>query len=199
MATSTIDIGTLLPATLTAPGLSEREFLDLCQQFPDARLEYEADGTVLIMPPTDPDSGMRLAAIIYQLKAWSLRVGKGNVVGCDAGFFLPGGSRRSPDAAWFDANRWNAAKVRGLSFPTFAPDFVIELRSPHDRLPALTRKMQEYIDSGVKLGWMIDPQRRTVSIYRPGQAPVILANPTEVAGEGPVEGFVLPLAEIFQP
>lgn len=66
-------------------------------------------------------------------------------------------------------------------------------------MPALTRKMQEYIDNGVKLGWMIDPQRRTVSIYRLGQARVILANPTEVAGEGPVEGFVLSLAEVFQP
>ena len=199
MATSTFDIGTLLPATLTAPGLNEREFLDLCRQFPDATLEYEPDGTVLIMPPTDPESGMRLAAIIYQLKDWSLRLGKGNVVGSDAGFFLPGGSRRSPDAAWFDSNRWKAAKVRGLSFPVFAPDFVIELRSPYDRLAPQARKMQEYIDNGVKLGWLIDPQNRTVTVYRPGEAPTVLANPAEVAGEGPVEGFVLSLAEIFQP
>ena len=199
MATSTFDIGTLLPATLTAPGLNEREFLDLCRQFPDATLEYEPDGTVLIMPPTDPESGMRLAVIICELMNWSRRIGKGSVVGSDAGFFLPGGSRRSPDAAWFDSNRWKAAKVRGLSFPVFAPDFVIELRSPYDRLAPQARKMQEYIENGVKLGWLIDPQNRTVTVYRPGEAPTVLANPAEVAGEGPVEGFVLSLAEIFQP
>ena len=179
--------------------MSERGFLDLCQQFPDATLEYEPDGTVLIMPPTDPESGMRLAAIIYQLKGWSRQLGNGNVVGSAAGFFLPGGSRRSPDAAWFDSNRWKAAKVQGLSFPTFAPDFVIELRSPYDRLAPQARKMQEYIENGVKLGWLIDPQNRTVTVYRPGEAPTVLANPAEVAGEGPVEGFVLSLAEIFQP
>jgi Uma2 family endonuclease len=197
VATSAFEIiESMLPATLTAPGLSEREFLELCEKFPDATLEYEADGTVLIMPPTDPKTGVRSNRIAFKLTSWAERTG-GLVVGPDTGFFLPGGSRRLPDAAWFNESRWNAAQTPGTKFPPFAPDFVIELRSPTDRLSQLARKMREYVDNGVQLAWLIDPQNRTVSIYRPGAEPALLVDPTEVRGEGPVEGFVLPLTEIF--
>jgi len=189
-------IESMLPATLTAPGMSEREFLDLCDKFPDATLEYEADGTVLIMPPTDPKTGFRSNRIAFELTRWAEQAG-GLVVGPDTGFFLPGGSRRSPDAAWVNERRWNAAQTPGTRFPPFAPDFVIELRSPTDRLSALNAKMREYIDNGVQLGWLIDPQNRTVSIFRAGTEPTVLSDSIEVHGEGPVEGFVLPLAKIF--
>ncbi|MEI9900561.1 MAG: Uma2 family endonuclease [Hyphomicrobium sp.] len=86
-----------------------------------------------------------------------------------AGFFLPDGARRSPDACWFDAARWEAAKTPGTRFPVFAPEFVIEVRSPGDRLPVLQAKMEEYIANGVQLGWLIDPSARAVTIYRPGR------------------------------
>ena len=197
MATSIVDIESMLPATLTVPGMGEREFLELCEKFPDATLEYEADGTVLIMPPTDPESSARLVTITSELKNWSRRMRKGIVTGSDGGFFLRDGSRRSPDAAWFDDKRWRAAKVPGTRFPSFAPDFVIELRSPGDRVAPLARKMRQYKDNGVQLGWLIDPQNRTVTIYRPDSEPVVLTNPNEVIGDGPVQGFVLPLKEIF--
>ena len=197
VATSTFDIERMLPATLTFPDMSEQEFLDLCDKFPDATLEYEPDGTLIIMPPTDPESGAKGASLIYELMDWSRRVGGGIVSNSDAGFFLPDGARCSPDADWFDKNRWQAAKTPGTRFPRFAPDFVIELRSPNDRLAAMTVKMHEYIANGVQLAWQIDPQNRTVTIYRPGVEPQVLNNPTEVTGDGPVAGFVLPLAEIF--
>jgi Uma2 family endonuclease len=82
-------------------------------------------------------------------------------------------------------------------FPAFAPDFVIEVRSRHDRLATARAKMQEYIANGVQLAWLIDPFRRTVEIYRPGRAPEVLVNPRSVAGEGPVKGFVLKLERVF--
>ena len=192
-----IDISAMLPAALTVPDLTEAEFLELCQKFPEAMLEYTPDGTILIMPPTDPETGARGASIVIQLGNWSEREGRGMVIGADAGFRLPGGSRRSPDAAWFDAARWRAAKRPGVRYPPFAPEFVIELRSPDDRLPALQSKMQEYIDNGVQLAWLVDPQSRTVAIYRPGREPETLTDPTEVSGEGPVEGFTLSLSRIF--
>jgi len=119
-------------------------------------------------------------------------------MGPDGGFRLPGGSRRSPDAAWFDSDRWAAAKEGSeLRFPPFSPEFVIEVRSPNDRLRVLREKMQEYIDNGVQLGWLIDPENRTVEIYRPQRPPEILNNPATVAGEGPVKDFVLSLDRIF--
>ncbi len=199
MATTTIDIERMLPATLTFPDMSEQEFLDLCGRFPDATLEYEPDGTLLIMPPTDPESGMRSVAIVRQLANWSEQTGKGLVLGPDAGFFFPNGARRSPDASWFDEKRWREvlAHAKGSRFPRFAPEFVIELRSPDDRLPVLNSKMREYMANGVQLAWQIDPQNRTVTVYRAGSEPTTLSNPTEVIGEGPVAGFVLSMAKVF--
>jgi Uma2 family endonuclease len=121
------------------------------------------------------------------------------VTGGDAGFRFPGGARRSPDAAWFDADRWREAKRNnpGLRFPEFAPEFVIEVRSPDDRIRKLREKMEEYIADGVLLGWLIDSFERTVAIYRRDQPPEVLTNPAAVNGEGPVDGLVLNLGRIF--
>src|SRR5262249_55979363 len=135
--------------------------------------------------------------VAAQLRDWARQVGRGRVSGPTGGFRFADGSRRSPDAAWFDADRWRQAQKPGTRFPVFAPEFVIEVRSPDDRIRLLREKMEEYISNGVKLGWLIDPRERTVAIYRPGRAPEILAHPASVPGEGPVEGFVLDLSRVF--
>jgi Uma2 family endonuclease len=192
-----LNIETFLPATLTAPELTEAEFLALCEQFPDSRLEYSRDGTLIIMPPTDPETGTRTSLIVYALVDWAKKTGLGLVVGPDAGFRFKDRSRRSPDAAWFNKARWQQIRKPGRRYPVFAPEFVIELRSPEDRMRLLQEKMEEYIDNGVQLAWLIDPAERTVTIYRPGRAVEVLSNPTTVPGEGPVEGFVLDLAGIL--
>jgi Uma2 family endonuclease len=186
------------PATVTAPGLSEAEFVALCKQHPDFTVEYNAaDGTVILMPPTDPESGGRVVEVVWQLRTWAGKSGPGRVLGPDGGFRLPNGSRRSPDAAWFSRTRWAEAKRSSERYPVFAPDFIIELRSPDDRLVVLRKKMEEYIANGVRLGWLIDPKTRSVTIYRAGRPPEALSNPATVAGEGPVKGFVLSLDGIL--
>lgn len=190
----------LLPATFTSPGLSEAEFLKLCDQFPDATVEYTSDGTVIVMPPTDPESGARANQVVKQLTVWADQAGHGIVTGPDTGFLFPSGSRRSPDAAWYSRRRWEEAKQAiqpRRRFPTFAPDFVIEVRSPNDRLRELRDKMEDYISDGVELGWLVDPLDRTVEIHRRGKAPEYLQNPERIAGEGPVEGFILDLRKVF--
>jgi Uma2 family endonuclease len=192
-----LDLANLLPATLTAPGLTEDEFLALRDKFPDATLEYAADGTVIIMPPTDPENGSKVFQVCLQLGVWAEKQCRGIVTGPDAGFHFRDGSRRSPDAVWYDAARWREAKKSGKRFPVFAPDFVIEVRSPDQRVRTLREKMEEYIANGVVLGWLIDPLDRTVAIYRQGRAPEFLSNPSTVAGEGPVDGFVLNLGRVF--
>lgn len=197
MSLATLDLDKHLPVTLTAPNLNEREFLELCGQFPECTLEVSSDGTVSIMPPTDPVTGKRVASLLFQLTQWAYADSAGDTVGPDTGFRFPDGARRSPDAAWFNARRWQEAQKPGERFPVFAPEFVVELRSPDDKLRSLREKMQAYIDSGVELAWLLDPIERTVSIYRPGRAPEILQNPARVPGEGPVAGFVLDLSRIF--
>lgn len=82
-------------------------------------------------------------------------------------------------------------------FTVFAPQFVIEVCSPDDRINRLRDKMQRYIAAGVLLAWLIDPQERNVTIYRLNREPEVIANPASIAGEGPVEGFVPDLAGIL--
>jgi Uma2 family endonuclease len=191
------EIAEMLPATFTKPGLTEEEYFALCAKFDDFLVEYTADGTVIFMPGTDPRSGARGADVVSQLNVWARNHGRGLVTGSDGSFLFPNGARREPDAAWFDAERWKAAERPGVRVPVFAPEFVIEVRSPEQRARTQREKMEEYIANGVLLGWLIDPLERTVTIYRPGREPEVVANPTQVAGEGPVAGFVLDLSRIF--
>lgn len=186
-----------LPVTLTAPGLSEAEFLALAEEFPDCFLEYTAEGTVLIMPPTDPVSGMRVFEVGRQLGNWAIVDGRGHVSGPEGGFLFPDGSRRSPDATWFSKDRWAKAQRPGTVFPVFAPEFVIEVRSTQQRRRPLREKMSEYMANGVQLGWLIDPIEHSVEIYRAGREPELLQNPATVSGEGPIEGFTLDLNGIL--
>ena len=148
------------------------------------------------MPPTDPESSARVLETGRQLANWAVGRG-GKVIGPDGGFFFRDGSRRSPDAAWFNSARWQAAKTPNLRFPVFAPEFLIEVRSPEQRARPLREKMDEYVANGVQLAWLIDPIEHTVTIYRPGRAAEVLEHPATVAGEGPVDGFVLNLEEIL--
>lgn len=186
-----------LPVTLSAPGLTEAEFMEMCSEFPDCFLEYTREGTVLIESFVDIESSVRVAGVLRGLAEWAVSDGRGMVTGPDGGFFFPDGSRRSPDAAWFDAARWQASKAPKTRFPVFAPEFLIEVRSPGQRAVPLREKMREYMDNGVQLGWLIDPQERAVTIYRPGREPEVLKEPRSVAGEGPVAGFVLALDGIL--
>ena len=188
---TTLNLEDLLPATFTAPELTDAQFLALCEKFPDATLEYTEEGELVVMPPTDRKSSARVALVVHQLVQWAKEQRRGEVSGPDGGFRLPGGARRSPDAAWYSGD------PPDQRFPVFAPQFVIEVRSPDDRIQRLRDKMQRYIAAGVLLAWLIDPFERTVTIYRPNREPEELSNPASVAGEGPVQGFVLDLSGIL--
>jgi Uma2 family endonuclease len=192
-AQTTINLEDLLPATFTAPQLTDEQFLALCELFPDATLEYTEEGEILVMPPTDPISSSRVAHVARRLGNWAEQTGRGTVCGPDGGFRLATRARRSPDAAWFE----NYPTTTTQRFPVFAPQFVIEVRSPDDRISRLRDKMHRYIAGGVQLAWLIDPKERTVTIYRSGRDPEVLVEPTSVAGDGLVEGFVLDLRGII--
>jgi Uma2 family endonuclease len=178
-----------LPITLFAPGLTDEEFQKFCEQYEDYQLEYSAEGDLLIMPPTDAETGIRNSYIIMRLGLWAENHGHGHVTDSSAGFVLPNRARRSPDAAWISGAR--------LQTPFACPEFVIELLSPTDRPKKVHEKMEEWLRNGVQLGWMIDPFSRSVSIYRLGQAAQHLSGIDSIAGEAPVAGFVLDLRRIW--
>ena len=185
-----------LPAKLTAPPMNDEQFAAFCGEHPDLRFEINAEGEMLVMAAASTKTGARNARIVRQLDAWAEEDGRGCVVDSSAGFVLPNGALLSPDAAWIAQERIASVDSSNPEiFLRICPDFVIELRSPSDRLADLRKKMNEWIDNGAQLGWLIDPETRSVEIYRSGRAPEILVDPPSVAGEDPVAGFVLPLGQ----
>lgn len=175
--------------------LTDEQFYQLCVDNPNLALERSPEGVLIIMPPVVGDSGKREANFIIDLGIWNRQNQLGEVFSSSTLFKLPGGGDRSPDAAWVENSRWySLTPEQRQKFPPIAPDFVIELRSRTDNLAVLQAKMQEYVASGVRLGWLINPQGQTVAIYRPQQAVETRSLPTELVGESVLPGFCLRLS-----
>lgn len=178
--------------------LTDEQFLRLCAENPELRLELNAQGELVVMPPTGAKTGLRNGAMNHALFAWSNTDGTGVTFDSSTLFALPNGARRSPDASWIRRERWNALTEEQQEGPApLCPDFVVELRSPSDRLAPLHEKMREYIDNGARLGWLIDPLEKRVYVYRPGQPVETLDNPTTVSGESVLPGFILNVRELW--
>jgi Uma2 family endonuclease len=178
--------------------VSERGFEMLCHANPDLRLEREANGKVVIMAPEGSDGGLQNLHIAAQLWTWNEAAGLGKAFGSSAGFTFPNTAVRAPDATWIRNERWDVLpKEDRARFAPICPDFVVELRSPSDTMPELRKKMEEYLAQGVRLGWLIDPQARTVEIFRAGQPVEILRKPLALSGEEVLPGFVLDLKKIL--
>jgi len=190
-----------VPLTVNLPAIksmSVEQFYEFCLANRDLRIERTATGEVIIMPPAFSDTGNRNLKISQQVANWADQDGTGETFDSSAGFTLPNGATRSPDASWIKLERWNAlTEEQKASFAPICPDFVIELRSSSDTLKGLQDKMQEYIANGVSLGLLIDRKNRKVYIYRPNQEPEILDNPETVTGDPELAGFVLQMAKIW--
>ena len=181
-----------------AIALTEDQFYEFCQLNHDFRIERNAAGELVIMPPTGSETDERNFDVIVQLGIWVKQDGTGVGFGSSGGFTLPNGAVRSPDAAWIKRDRWEAipAELR-KKFAPICPEFVIELRSETDNLRILQDKMQEYIDNGTQLGWLIDRKQRRVFIYRPNIAVEQLDNPKTLYGEPLLLGFILDLSQVW--
>ncbi|NER99074.1 MAG: Uma2 family endonuclease [Symploca sp. SIO1B1] len=178
--------------------LTDQEFFEFCQINRDLRIERTAKGELLIMPPTGSETGNRNAKLTVQLGIWAEGDGTGIYFDSNTGFKLPNGAERSPDVAWVKLERWNAlTPEQQKKFAPICPEFVVELRSLSDNLEPLKTKMQEYLDNGALLGWLIDRKNRQVYIYSPGVAVECLNNPATVSGESVLPGFVLNLSKIW--
>ncbi len=167
-----------------------------------ARLELTKTGELIIMSPTGGEAGAKNFNLYIDLGIWNRRTRLGKAFDSSTVFILPNGARKSPDVSWVRLELWDSLtpqEKRG--FPPLVPDFVIELVSPSDlknqRYEDLQAKMQEYLNNGVKLGWLIEPSGKTVEIYRSQQQVEILNNPQTLSGEDVLPGFTLDLSEIF--
>ncbi|MBE9202608.1 Uma2 family endonuclease [Synechocystis salina LEGE 06099] len=179
--------------------VTPEQFAQLAIANRDLRLERTATGALIVNPPTGSESGNRNARIITQLGVWSeANENLGEIFDSSAGFKLPNGANRSPDASWVARQRWDTlTPAEKKAFAPLCPDFVVELRSATDAIKDLREKMEEYMANGAKLGWLIDPQNRRVEIYRPRQAVEVLQNPDTLSGENILPGLILSLKRIF--
>jgi Uma2 family endonuclease len=186
------------PVRLTGLRLTDDEFLRFCAEHEDLRVESNNSGEVELMAGTGPETGDRNAEIAFQLRRWTKQNGRGRSFDSSSMFVLPSGARRSPDASWVSHARIATVPADELHHLwRLCPEFVIELRSPTDRLAVLDEKMKEWIANGAMLGWLIDPEEQTVSVYRPGAVVEILRRAAAVEGEGPVAGLTLDLTEVW--
>ncbi|MEM9089615.1 MAG: Uma2 family endonuclease [Cyanobacteria bacterium P01_F01_bin.53] len=182
----------------TSTQLSDDQYYEFCRANPDLRIERSAKGELILMPPTGGETGRRNASITVQLGIWNQTAKLGEVFDSSTGFKLPNGADRAPDTSWVTSARWKAlTPEQKEKFPPICPDFVIELRSSTDRLSTLQAKMQEYIDNGARLGWLINRKDKQVEIYRPEQKTEILPNPSKISGESVLPGFELELEGIL--
>ncbi len=177
---------------------TEEQFFQLCINNPQFRFEKNAQGELIVMPPTGGETGNRNGRIIQQLFNWADQDGTGIAFDSSTGFKLPNGANRSPDASWISLHRWQQlTRDEQEKFVPLCPDFVIELRSPNDSLLRLQSKMAEYLENGTRLGWLINREDRQVEIYRQQQAVEILNGPDFLSGEPILPGFQLDLRVIW--
>lgn len=178
--------------------MTDEQFFEFCRANRDVRIERSSTGEIIIMPPTGWETSDKNSEINFQLRLWAKKDGNGKVTESSGGYKMPNGAIMSPDASWILQKRLEkVTPAKRRKFLPLAPDFVIELRSESDSLLKLQEKMQEYIENGVSLGWLIDPATRKVYIYRPKAKVEILENPVEISGEPLLQGFTLNLKEVW--
>jgi len=192
----------LIPVTLSDYGgekFSDAEYLAFCRANPNLRLERTAEGEILIVPPAGSESSYRNSKLTAQLDRWSEEDGRGKAFDSSGQFFLADGSALSPDAAWVsNVCLRSVPREKRKEFLHLCPEFVVEVKSPSDRLKQAKAKMEQWIANGAQLAWFIDGDAETVYVYRRGEPVKIHRGINKLAGEGPVEGFVLQLAAIWK-
>ena len=203
----TIDTGLPSPLLLDVSSLklTDRQLEKLFADNSDLQFEVTAKGELVIMAPSGDPVSVKETELVRQVSNWAKVDSTGIAYGTSGGFRMPNGALFVPDVSWVNGERrdaWRQAQAAlpeeaRRSFPDLCPDFVLELRSPGDTLVSVQRKMQEYLENGARLGWLIDPINKRVHIYRPGEAVVILDDPETVSGDPELPGLELDLREIW--
>ena len=173
--------------------MSDEEFFNFCQENRELKFERTAKGQIVIMSPTTYLTGKRNNNILFQLNLWNEKYKMGETVDSDTGFYLSNGAMRNPDAAWISHERLSKISKDELnSFPHLCPDFIVELKSKSDSIEDLKIKMNEWMDNGCRLGWLIDADTEIVFVYEQGKS----ANEHIGFDKNLVGGTVLPNFEL---
>jgi Uma2 family endonuclease len=178
--------------------LTDEQFEVLCRNNPDSKFELSAEGELIMVPPTSLESSWRNFDLVAEFAEWVRTDGTGLAFDSNALFTLPNGAKRSPDVSWMPREKYETlSPAERRKFARIVPDFVIELLSPSDDLAETQAKMAEYIENGVRLGWLIDPDKRTVYVYRANGEVETIKNAKRLAGEDVLNGLDLDITRIW--
>lgn len=161
-------------------------------------LKFERDeaGRLIISMGPDFDSNQSGAEIMFQIAAWDPQR-QGLTLIPTSTLHLPDDNLRMPDAGWLSPETAARARSGERPYPHVVPDFVVEVRSSTDSLANQQGKMDMWMRNGVTLGWLVDPQSRTVWVYRPDQDVVEHNEPAELSANPPCEGLTISFAQVW--
>ena len=185
--------------TLPDGGFSDDQFFDFCQLNDNLKIERLSTGEIIIMALTEGETGINNSELIIELGIWNRKKKGGKVFDSSTGFRLPNGATYSPDAAWVPLERWEKLGKEGRKkFVPFAPDFFCELLSNIKQRNLVKSKMEEFIDNGSRLGWMIDPFEKVTLVYRPSVEVVEIPFGQPVYGGKVLEGLEVTMMDIIE-
>ena len=181
------------PSTrLTVADLEQLQGI-LCEAHLDYQLEL-VDGKIIIMGPSDIVSSEIGAELVSLLRNWVKPRKLGRVFESSGGFILPNSNVTAPDVSFVTADRLKQSK---RYFAELVPDLVVEIKSQSDRLKPLREKIQSFIKSGAKVGILIDPDKRTVTIYTPTAEPVVLRDGDIISIPELLPGWEIAVTELW--
>ncbi|MCX8491825.1 MAG: Uma2 family endonuclease [Cyclobacteriaceae bacterium] len=178
------------------PRMTDGEFMRFLEDNPDLRIERDANKVIYIMASNFTRSSIINGIIIAQLSKWNSKNKSGFITDAMGSYLLPDNSLRMPDVAWIAKSSWKKlSQEERKKFVKLVPGFVVEVKSSSDSLAELQQKMN--IGNGVKLGWLIDPAREKVWIYRDnGETDTAIGFDRSLSGENVLKGFTLKLREL---
>lgn len=147
--------------------LDDEELWNFCQEMAPYRIERDGAGQIFVAEPTGTYTGGFNAEVTTEIGLWNRKTKQGKGFDSSTGFKLPDSSVRSPDSSWIALERWlKIPEAERQVFAAITPDFVAEIMSRNDSLTVLQQKMEQYIQNGVRLGWLIEPAQQQAWIYR---------------------------------
>jgi Uma2 family endonuclease len=180
--------------------MNDDDFFNFCHlpEISHKRIERTKNGEIIVQEPVGGETSILNVEIGAEIGLWNRKTKNGRLFGSSTGFILPNKAVKSPDVSWVTRERWEALpKALRKKFPPLTPDFVIEIRSDSDSLPKLKSKMEEFMDNGCRLGWLIDRTDECTYIYRAdGSREVVDSFEKTLSGEDVLVGFTLRIADL---
>ena len=181
-----------------ALSLTQEEFFNFCHENDMLRIERDENGNIIIMPPSGFESDSFALELGTSINNWNSKQKKGVVSGSNAGFILSDSSMRSPDVAWISNEILkNISEEQKRVFLPACPEFVIEVKSPSDRIVDLKKKMVQWQKNGVKLGWLVNKEDETTWVYETGREPYIVKFDEILDGKDVLAGFSINISKLL--